>query len=84
MGSESKFIVPLGLLGSDTNFAAVRHTGPQGKPRAWRIWVLTPKTLLAFELLLQVMQNRIAGQHFGHAAVRLAVFADGRKKFTIL
>ena len=32
------------FLGSDANFAAVRSTVPSGKPRAWRIWTLTPKT----------------------------------------
>ncbi len=42
--SSGRAASAVGLLGSDTNFAAVRRTGPQGKPRAWRIWALTPIT----------------------------------------
>ncbi len=33
-----------GLLGSDTNFAAVQALHPTGEPKARRIWALTPKT----------------------------------------
>jgi len=36
--------MPWGLLGSDTNFAAVQALHPKGEPTARRIWALTPKT----------------------------------------
>ena len=32
------------LLGSDTNFAAMQASHPQGEPEARQIWALTPKT----------------------------------------
>ncbi len=32
------------LLGSDTNFAAMHASHPQGEPEARQIWALTPKT----------------------------------------
>ena len=38
------------LLGADTNFASVHAPHPEGKPQAWRIWALTPKTSM---LLIQ-------------------------------
>ena len=37
----------VGLLGSESNFAAVQSTAPSGEPQTRRIWTLTPKTINA-------------------------------------
>jgi hypothetical protein len=36
------------------------------------------------QLLLQIVQHLVAGQHLGHAAVGLAAFADGGEELAVL
>jgi hypothetical protein len=58
---------PHGLLGSDTNFAAVHAPHPLGEPKARRIWALTPKTLLRSVRLTLHPDNRISRSLLGYS-----------------
>ncbi len=49
-----------GLLGSDTNFAAVQALRPTGEPKASRIWALTPKTRFLHRLFSYIGDRRKA------------------------